>query len=327
MQPIGTAEDPAVAALAFPVDSRNREMCRQIERSLGVAAMPYTVLIEGETGTGKEIFARAIHAASERSGPFVPVNCSAVPETMFEAEVFGAWRGAYTGLNSDRTGLYRLADGGTLFLDEVGDLPGPMQAKLLRVLEDGHIRPLGGDTTVRVDVRVLAATLKPLMALVDAGTFRRDLYFRLSQACIRLPPLRQRREDLPTLIEEAVREACALQGVSPRRVDNATLGHLLEYEWPGNVRELKNVIAVAVMGAKGELIEQTDLPARVSGCDSHGDEDIAVRSQQPFFDALEAFRRSGLSRASVRSKGRRYGLLDGSAADAGGRSRVRFPTE
>jgi len=328
------------------VSSRNAEMQRQIAQSREIAHTPYTVLIEGETGTGKELFARGIHEESARSGPFVPINCSAVPESMFEAELFGARRGAYTGLDADRSGLFSVAHGGTLFLDEVGDLPSPMQAKLLRVLEDGVVRPLGAGESNQVQVRVVAATHKPLIGLVEAGLFRRDLYFRLSQACIRLPPLRSRVEDLPVLIDQAVAEACELQGVPLRGVGLDARALLLEYDWPGNVRELKNVMAGAVLSCASETITKHDLPPRFVGqLDGRG-ATVEISVETPFFEALELFereylrsllaradgniseasRRSGLSRASIRSKARRYGLT-GEPGDTTPRARVRFPSE
>ncbi len=340
-----TGDHATTTAMSFFVRSRNDALCEQVQRSLDVARTPYTVLIEGETGTGKELFARGIHAASGRSGPFVPLNCSAVPETMFEAELFGARRGAYTGLDSDRPGLFSIADGGTLFLDEIADLPAPMQAKLLRVLEDGVIRPLGATSTQHVDVRVVAATLKSLSGLVESGSFRRDLYFRLSPACIRLPALRERPEDIPVLIEDAIAEACALQGVSPRTTSPQALQHLLDYEWPGNIRELKNVIAAAVLASTSESITEADLPSRIRDGTSETRPAVRAPSSLPFFDALEGFERtylvdlldraqgniseaarlSGLSRASVRNKARRYGLLPGEPTRPH-RSRVRLPS-
>ncbi|HZP41469.1 MAG TPA: sigma 54-interacting transcriptional regulator [Candidatus Binatia bacterium] len=199
------------------------------------------VLVEGETGTGKEVVARAIHALSRRaSGPFVPVNCAAVPDTLAESEFFGHARGAFTGAVQERPGVLQLADRGTLFLDEVEDLSPALQAKLLRVVQDREVRPLGGTTLRRVDVRLVAASNRDLWRLVEAGTFRRDLYYRLRVLTIQLPPLRQRREDLPLLIGHFIARFNRQHGTSFTVPPPAALRPLLEHTWPGNVRELEN---------------------------------------------------------------------------------------
>jgi len=311
------------------------------------------VVLEGETGTGKELFARGIHANSGRSGPFVPLNCGAVPPQMFEAELFGARRGAYTGLDSDRPGLFRVASGGTLFLDEIADLPASTQAKLLRVLEDGRVRPLGSAADTEVDVRVVAATHLSLVHLVDEGRFRSDLFFRLAAVSIRLPPLRERPEDIAVLVRDAVSDACALQGVARRMVEAETMARLMEYPWPGNIRELRNVMAAAVLRTATGSIHPDDLPPNVRAAPSAlpaasgaGDRGM-VGVDQPFFTALaefecaylvtllgktegnisEAARRSGLSRSAVRTKARQYGLLPGDDTHSRSkRQRVRGPT-
>jgi len=341
---IESSTESAVESPLSQIRTNNLELRRLVEYARQVATTPYSVLIQGETGTGKEVFARGIHVASKRRGSFVPINCSAVPETMFEAELFGARRGAYTGLVDERPGLFVVADKGTLFLDEVAELPTGTQAKLLRVLEDGLIRPIGGTEWVRVDVRVVAATHKSLEPLVERGLFRSDLYFRLSATAIRLPPIHERPEDLPQLINEALAEACRMQQVEPRELDSEALDVLLRYAWPGNIRELKNTLAAAVLRSTNGVVRVDDLPA-------------AVRSQQaatsfedyckmPFFDALERFeemyiaellrrsegnlsraaRMAGLSRGTVRNKARRYHLLEGGEDGVTPkRSRVRRP--
>ncbi|RMH40876.1 MAG: sigma-54-dependent Fis family transcriptional regulator [Deltaproteobacteria bacterium] len=344
-----------VDSLRERVRSRNPKMQRLVDYAVAVAKTPYAVLLEGETGTGKEVFARGIHAASGRPGPFVPLNCAAVPDTMFEAELFGARRGAYTGLVDERPGLLSVADRGTLFLDEIADMPLPMQSKLLRVLEDGEIRPLGGTRSLRVDVRVIAATHRFLKPLVESGRFRRDLYFRLSAACIRLPPLRDRPEDIPLLVDAAVDAACRLQNVPRCSVSRAAINALMQHPWPGNIRELNNCIAAAVLRAQGAPITPPDLqlspsaPAiRATDAGDRGDDDDEPPWMRgPFFDALEAFearylrsllrasrgnlseasRISGLSRSAIRSKARAYGLLgDGDGAPGvAARQRVRKP--
>ncbi len=343
---IGDAKQPG-DSFRERLRSRNPKVQRLVEYAEAVAATPYAVLLEGETGTGKEVFARGIHEASKQTGPFVPINCGAVPESMFEAELFGARRGAYTGLNDDRPGLFKVADRGTLFLDEIGDLPASMQSKLLRVLEDGEIRPLGAATTVRVHVRIIAATHKYLKPLVDASQFRRDLYFRLSAACIRIPPVRERPEDIAPLVEAAVENACRLQDLPKCRVSSGAMTLLREYPWPGNIREINNVIAGAVLSAQGDTIRSTHVSASLSDIHSPSGTYRANTADQPFFDALqdfesryirdllrladgnlsEASRISGLSRSAVRSKARAYGLIgDPEDTQPVTRSRVRKPT-
>lgn len=327
--------------------TKNSYMRQLVESARHVAPTPYSVLLEGETGTGKELFARAIHCASGCHGRFVPLNCSAVPEHMFEAEVFGARRGAYTGLDSDRDGLFKASDGGTLFLDEVGDLPAPMQAKLLRVLDDRVVRPLGGTESYRVNVRIIAATHRSLESLVDDGTFREDLFFRLSATHLRLLPIRERPEDLPMFIEDALRLACSLQSVEARSLGDQCAAVLLNYRWPGNVRELNNVIATAVLNAASAVVDVTDLPMRCREPRRIANKRVEVHFDLPFFDALEEFERayianvlerangniteaarlSALSRGSIRNKARSYGLIHGEARSSAPRSRVRRPTE
>ncbi len=201
------------------------------------------VLLEGETGTGKEVVARAIHALGRRAAaPFVPVNCAAVPETLAESEFFGHARGAFTGAVQERPGVIQLADRGTLFLDEVEDLPPALQAKLLRVVQDREVKPLGASSARRVDARFIAASNRDLWQMVEAGTFRRDLYYRLRVLSIRLPPLRQRREDLTLLIEHFVRRFNRAHGTAFRLPAPGALRPLLEHRWPGNVRELENTL-------------------------------------------------------------------------------------
>jgi transcriptional regulator with GAF, ATPase, and Fis domain/Flp pilus assembly protein TadD len=214
------------------------EVFQLVER---LAPSPLPVLVEGETGTGKELVARALHELSPRKkGPFVSVNCAALPEALVESELFGHVRGGFTGAVGDAPGLFRAAHGGTLFLDEVGDLPAPAQAKLLRALEGGEVRPVGGNAPVQVDVRVISATNRDLDELRQAGRFRDDLYYRLKAVRLRLPPLRERREDIPLLLSEFLASAASEAGSSPKVPDAEALRRLLDYDWPGNVRELLN---------------------------------------------------------------------------------------
>lgn len=335
------SEDPLGA-----LSTRSPELLRLIEYARHVAPTPYSVLIEGETGTGKEVFARGIHVSSARSGPFVPINCSAVPENMFEAELFGARRGAYTGLDTDRPGLLRVAHEGTVFLDEVGDLPASVQAKLLRVLDDRVVRPLGSTDSYTVDVRIIAATHKGLATLVEDGMFRSDLFFRLSATYLRLPPVRERPEDLPTLIGQSLEDATNLQSVGTRTIHPKALAVLIDYAWPGNIRELNNVIATAVLNAQSDVIKIEDLPMRCRERRRRPSDRNRIRFDLPFFEALAEFEREyladvlrrakgnlssasrmcKLSRGALRNKARAYGLLrTGEPPTKATRARVRKP--
>jgi DNA-binding NtrC family response regulator len=216
-----------------------RGVCDVIER---VAPMPSTVLIHGESGTGKEVAARAIHRFSGRTGSFVPINCGAMNAELLESELFGHAKGAFTGAVKAREGLFSYADGGTLFLDEIGEMPLAMQTRLLRVMEDRVVRPVGGNRETPVDVRIIAATNRDLRAEVDAGRFREDLFYRLNVLSIRMPALRERIQDLRELIEHFAHKIAADLGVQPPKIDENEIRRLQNYEWPGNIRELKNVI-------------------------------------------------------------------------------------
>ena len=213
------------------------------------------VLISGESGTGKELVAKALHYNSPRAErPFVPVNCAAIPATLLESELFGHVKGAFTGAVKSRQGLFREAQGGTLFLDEIGDMVPELQAKLLRVVEDRAIRPVGSDEATPVDLRVMAASNKDLLARIREGLFREDLYYRLAVIPIQLPPLRERREDIPLLADHFLRRAADLSGKSIRGFTPGAMASLLRHPWPGNVRELENVVERAVTLAVSDLI-------------------------------------------------------------------------
>jgi DNA-binding NtrC family response regulator len=235
-------------------------------RAMGVAATSSTVLILGESGTGKELTARAIHQHSPRAdGPFVPVNCSAIPMELLESELFGHVRGAFTGATSTREGLFAAADGGTLFLDEVGDLPAMAQVKLLRVLQEGETKRVGSDRTRTVDVRVIAATNVDLRERMLSGKFREDLYYRLNVVSITLPPLRERRDDIPLLASHFLRKYAARVGQAGRELSVETIRALQQQQWPGNVRELENAIEYALVFCKGDVVTPADLPFDSSG--------------------------------------------------------------
>ena len=229
------------------------------------AASPITVLVEGETGTGKELVARGIHGASVRGdGPFLAVNCAALPETLLESELFGHRRGAFTGALQDRAGVFEAASGGTIFLDEVGDMPAAMQAKLLRVLQEGEVTPIGETRPRKVDVRVVSATNRDLNADVAEHRFRQDLYFRLAAFPIQLPPLRARREDVPLLANRMLASAAGRHGKRVPGLDTGAMERLVAFDWPGNVRELQNEIERAVALARdGESIGLGHLSRKV----------------------------------------------------------------
>ncbi len=241
--------------------AKSRAMLEVIRLAEKVAQYDTTVLISGESGTGKELMAQAIHQAGGRAArPFVAVNCGGIPETLLESEFFGHCRGAFTGAVSDKKGLFREADGGTLFLDEIGELPLALQVKLLRVLQESEVRPVGDSATRRVDVRVIAATARDLEAEVQRGNFREDLFFRLNVMPIRLPPLRERIEDIPLLSRHFVnllgrRLKKDIEGISP-----AAVAMLVKHHWPGNVRELENVIERAAVLAEKRIILPENLP-------------------------------------------------------------------
>jgi two-component system response regulator AtoC len=229
-----------------------------------VADYKATALIMGESGVGKELVAQAIHKrSSRRGGPFIAVNCGAIPESLLESELFGYRRGAFTDASADRAGLFEQANHGTLLLDEIGELPLPLQVKLLRVLQEETIRRLGDTKDVHVDVRILAATHRDLAAETKAGRFREDLFYRINVLSIGIPPLRERKEDIPLLIDHFVARNNARFGTNIRAVDADGLRLLLEYTWPGNVRELENVIERAMVLAEKETLGADDLPERI----------------------------------------------------------------
>jgi len=239
---------------------------KQIAHAANAAA---PVLIIGDSGTGKELVARAIHAHGRRAGrPFVPINCGALTESVLESELFGHTRGSFTGAIADTKGIFEQATGGTVFLDEIGETSAALQVKLLRVLQEGEVRPVGGSRLVKVDVRVVAATNVDLEREVSAQRFRQDLFYRLSVIVIRVPALRDRREDIPLLIQTFLQNACARAG---KRIElsAAAISALTAYRWPGNVRELENTIERLVVFSRGSAIDVSDLPFKATGPDLH----------------------------------------------------------
>jgi two-component system nitrogen regulation response regulator NtrX len=246
------------------------------------------VLIQGENGSGKELVARAIHAQSaRRDGPFVEVNCAAIPEELIESELFGHERGAFTGALARRRGKFEAADGGTLFLDEIGDMSLKTQAKVLRALEEQAFERVGGRETVKVDVRVIAASNRDLPGLIAHGQFREDLFYRLNVIPIEVPPLRARRDDIQALVDHFIAVFCAENGKRLKTVSGEALAYFLAYEWPGNVRELRNMVERLVIMSPGELIGPDDLPAPLRPKETATGAEARERSLKEARDAFE----------------------------------------
>jgi len=263
-----------------------------------VAPSEATVLIRGDSGTGKELIAKAIHFSSSRaSGPLVKVNCAALPETLLESELFGHEKGAFTGALTTRQGRFELADGGTLFLDEIGDLPLHLQAKLLRVLQEREFERVGSSRPIRVNVRILAASHRPLEALIKAGQLREDLYYRLNVVTISLPPLRDRRSDLPPLIDHFLSLFAEKNGKTIRGLTHEARNILLRYDYPGNVRELENLIERAVVLTRDDVIGRNDLPLTVQ------DPDLKDETGTNLTATVEGVERRMIREALARSDG------------------------
>jgi transcriptional regulator with GAF, ATPase, and Fis domain len=294
------------------------QIVEALETIRHVAATDCSILITGETGTGKELFARAAHRASpRRSRPLIPVNCAAIPESLLETELFGHVKGAFTGATNARNGRFMSAHEGTIFLDEIGDLPLAAQAKLLRVLEERVVSPVGSDTDVPVDVRIIAATHRNLLEMVEQGTFRADLYFRLAVVPIQLPPLRDRPEDILTIASLCIARARERLGRNVQGFDASARAALCAYHWPGNVRELSHLIERSVLLARRPILSHTDIPlpnakpklaraADESGpfaipslSGQLGDSSLDLRS------ALESLERSLIDRALQKAGGNR----------------------
>ncbi|WP_164009743.1 sigma-54-dependent transcriptional regulator [Pyxidicoccus trucidator] len=302
------------------------------ERVRKVAPSPATVLVLGESGTGKELVARAIHAQSPRTdGPLVAVNCAAIPEGLLESELFGHEKGAFTGAQAAHAGLVEAAHGGTLFLDEIGELPAPAQARLLRMLQDGEVRRVGSTRPRKVDVRIVAATHRDLPRRVQEGTFRQDLYFRLRVVEIRLPPLRERGEDLPALAKHLLEKACRQLGRPLATFSPDALLALTSHPWPGNVRELENAIERAVILADSPMVtpellalepaggvEAVGTPADVveSGAEAEDDSPDSIEEyfrrfvleHQEHMGETELAKRLGISRKALWEKRQKLGI-------------------
>ncbi|HEU5305047.1 MAG TPA: sigma-54 dependent transcriptional regulator [Gemmatimonadales bacterium] len=290
-----------ISALGDLVISQSHAMRDVLELASRVARHNTTVLITGESGTGKEVIARAIHRMSPRSDrSFIAVNCAAIPEQLLESELFGHVKGAFTGATADHPGLFELADEGTLLLDEIADLPSGLQAKLLRVLEEGELRRLGGREPRKINVRVLAATGRPMEQAVERGEFRSDLYYRLNVVRLHIPPLRERPEDIPELLTHFARQAAQRLG-HPVSITPAALAALTQHNWPGNVRELRNAIErAAVLGVGGPLdCKDFALTNGSGGMNANANGSHDLRSQ------VEAVEREAIQRALLASNGNR----------------------
>jgi DNA-binding NtrC family response regulator len=293
-----------------------------------VAATNSTVLIGGESGVGKDLIARAIHQNSRRaSGPFIKINSTAIPDNLFESELFGFEKGAFTGAAAAKPGKFELADKGTLFLDEIGDVPVPIQVKLLRVLQEREFERLGGTKTLRVDVRLIAATNRDLRAALDQGTFREDLYYRLNVVPIDIPPLREHKEDIPELVEHFFARFVRENGKQFRQITPAALEVLTDYHWPGNVRQLENIIERAMALASGPVLDAADIhldlrppPAGNAGgapflpegmtLEQWEDEMIREAMRRAHGNKSEAARLLGLSRNALRYRLGKLGVAD-----------------
>ena len=294
-------------------------------RIVKVSGSMAPVLIQGESGTGKELVARAVHACSHRmAGPFVAVNCSAIPENLLEAEFFGARKGAYTGSAQDRQGYFQAAKGGTLFLDEIGDLPLAMQSKLLRAIQERMVRPLGSPQEDAVDVRIVSATHKDLAAEVQAGTFRQDLYYRLNVIEIAVPALRDRREDLPALCEALLGRICAESGFATPSIDGPAMERLQAYPFNGNVRELENLLHRAVALSEGGNLqfdaspdEFVSVPDNLQHYLDRQERNILVKVlEETGFNRTAAAARLGLSLRQMRYRIARLGIATPSGDEA-----------
>ncbi len=305
--------------------SKNVEMQKIFSILPDVAESGVPVLIQGESGTGKELVARAIHDLSPvREGPFVEINCAAIPDTLLESEFSGYVKGAFTDARMDKHGRIFLADGGTLFLDEIGELPTPLQAKLLRVIEDRELTPLGAVKPIKVNVRFVSATNRDLSMMIDQGLFRKDLYFRLNVAKVTLPPLRERREDIPLLIDYFIEKLNVVRKKDIAGVSPEVLTILMHYPFPGNVRELENILEYAFILCKGKIIETEHLPKELlekvpldQAVDTRSLSPLERSEAQTIQELLgrlgsktEVAKELGISRVTLWRKLKRFGLTD-----------------
>ena len=308
----------------------SKSLLHVLDQATRVAQHDTTVLIQGETGTGKELLARAIHHNSRRrSKPFITINCGAIPKDLIEAELFGYMRGAFTGADVSRPGKIELADGGTLFLDEIGELPLEAQVKLLRVLQQGEISKIGASQIVRVNVRVIAATHRNLTTMLEDGTFREDLYYRLAVVPLLLPPLRERKSDIAELVQHLFKKAKERHGLTNVSLGASVMPHFVAYRWPGNVRELENILERLLVLSARDCIVEADLPEELNRTLSNSsalllelpDEGISLEGvkRELIIRALErtggnqthAAKYLDISRRTLTYRMEKYGLISG----------------
>ncbi|MBL4634351.1 MAG: sigma-54-dependent Fis family transcriptional regulator [Kofleriaceae bacterium] len=275
-----------------------RKVYKTIEK---VAKTDSTVFVYGESGTGKELVARAIHTLSKRKdGPFIKVNCAALTETLLESELFGHEKGAFTGAIRTKMGRFELADGGTLFLDEIGDIPMSMQVKLLRVLQEQEFERVGGESPIKVDVRIVSATNKNLETEVAEGRFREDLFYRLHIIPMTLPPLRERRDDIPLLVNHFIEKLAPKTNADIRGIADDALGRFMAYSWPGNVRELENMVEQSLVFAEGREIQVDALPPILQG--QSNEEQLSVPKEMSLPDILEDLERQLILKAFQKAR-------------------------
>jgi two-component system response regulator HydG len=290
---------------------QSRQMLEVFDKIRRAAPVDSTVLILGESGTGKELVAQALHQNSNRrKGPFVAVNCAAVPATLVESELFGHVRGAFTGATDKRIGRFQQASEGTLFVDEIGDFERGLQAKLLRVLETFTVTPVGGQEDHKVDVRVVAATSRDIPSMVQEHTFREDLFYRLNVVTIHLTPLRQRPDDIPLLAEHFLKDITDQKHTTPRRISREVMERFQTYPWPGNVRELRNTLESMIVLADGEVMTLRDLPERILNASAGGHDSANSASQIPLGLTMDQLEKLAITNALDRCHGNRTHAAD-----------------
>jgi DNA-binding NtrC family response regulator len=300
---------------------QSNEISSLINEVKKIADSRSNVLLLGETGTGKELFARAVHFnSSRREKPFVPINCSAIPENLLESELFGYMKGAFTGAVGAKRGLFEEADGGTVFLDEIGDLNLPLQAKLLRVIDDHEIRPIGGTQSKKIDIRLVTATNKDILKAVKDGAFREDLYYRINVVTLKLPPLRDRKKDIIILARHFLDKYSHEIGKEVKFIEDTALRHLMDYYWPGNVRELQNIIERAVLITDSNTIFPEHLPEGIRGTSTFAIESLDnafsieeytkefILKYQHTYNEQKLSEMLGITRKSLWEKRKRWGL-------------------
>ncbi len=314
---------------------KNGKLMDALSVASKAASTDVTVLIRGDSGTGKELVARAVHFASKRKDkPFIRVNCAAIPSNLLESELFGYEKGAFTGAANQKPGRFELADGGTIFLDEIGDLPPDMQVKILRVIEDKEFERVGGITTIRVNARIVAATNRNLEEMMKEGSFREDLYYRLNIVPVFLPPLKERRDDIPALVEHFLCKMNKKNGTDIRYVSKKALKALERYDWPGNIRELQNIIERCVIMADRDYIDTGDLPMYIVGYKPKNNElinyeggDLATMEEyekeiislalKKYGSFNKAGKALGITHKTVASKARKFGIVDNNEHEMG----------